>query len=196
MERLPTFYRKRKKKLHKLGEEPRSEDIIQQEAVLRREVNVLLVKEEKMWHQRSRINWLQSGDQNTKFFHTHASRRKRGNWIQGIEDSDGVWHEDIGKIEDEAVQYFTNLFTSTRPQLDERSLRGVHKVITNDMNRELSREFTTEEVSLAPRHMAPLKAPGPDGMPALFYHSFWHIIGSQVTNADRKSTRLNSSHSS
>ena len=31
--------------------------------------------------------------------------------------------------------------------------------------------------------MAPLKALGPDGMPALFYHSFWHIIGSQVTNA-------------
>ena len=116
---------------------------------------MLLVKEEKMWHQRSRINWLQSGDQNTKFFHTHASRRKRGNWIQGIEDSDGVWHEDIGKIEDVAVQYFTNLFTSMRPQLDERSFRGVHKVITDDMNRELSREFTTEEVSLALRHMAP-----------------------------------------
>ena len=139
---------------------------------------MLLVKEEKMWHQRSRINWLQNGDQNTKFFHTHASRRKRGNWIQGIEDNDGVWHEDIEKIEDVAAQYFTNLFTSMRPQLDERSLRGVHKVITDDMNRELSREFTTEEVSLALRHMAPLKAPGLDGIPALFYHSFWHIIGS------------------
>ena len=143
---------------------------------------MLLVKEEKMWHQRSRINWLQTGDQNTKFFHTHASRRKMGNWIQGIEDNDGVWHEDVDKIEDVAVQYFTNLFTSTRPQLDEQSLRRVHKIITDDMNRELSWEFTTEEVFLALRHMAPLKAPGPDGMPALFYHSFWHIIGSNVTN--------------
>lgn len=79
-----------------------------------------------------------------------------------------------------AVQFFTNLFSSTRPQLGEQSLRGVHKLITDDMNRELSREFTTEEVHLALRHMAPLKAPGPDGMPALFYHSFWHIIGSNV----------------
>ena len=82
-----------------------------------------------------------------------------------------------------AAQYFTNLFTSIRPQLDERSLRGVHKVIIDDMNKELSREFTTEEVSLALRHMAPLKASGPDGMPALFYHSFWHILRSHVTNA-------------
>ena len=40
----------KEKKLHKLGEEPRTEDIVQQEADLRREVNVLLVKEEKMWH--------------------------------------------------------------------------------------------------------------------------------------------------
>ncbi|XP_030945837.1 uncharacterized protein LOC115970327 [Quercus lobata] len=116
---ITNLLQEKKKKLHKLGEEPRTEDIVQQEADLRREVNVLLIKEEKMWHQRSRINWLQSGDQNTKFFHTHASRRKRGNWIQGIEDNDGVWHEDIDKIEDVAAQYFTNLFTSMRPQLDE-----------------------------------------------------------------------------
>ena len=79
------------------------------------------------------------------------------------------------------VQYFTNLFTLTRPQLGEKSLRGVHKLITDDMNRELSREFTTKEVYLALRYMAPLKAPGPDGMLALFYHSYWHIIGFHVT---------------
>jgi len=48
----------KKKKLHKLGEGPRIEAIVQQEADLRREVNVLLIKEEKMWQQRSRINWL------------------------------------------------------------------------------------------------------------------------------------------
>ena len=79
------------------------------------------------------------------------------------------------------VQYFTNLFTLTRPQLGEQSLKGVHKLITDDMNRELSREFTTKEVYLALRYIAPLRALGPDGMPALFYHSYWNIIGSHVT---------------
>lgn len=37
-------------------------------ALLKAELNSLYDKEEKMWHQWSRIQWLQSGDQNTEFF--------------------------------------------------------------------------------------------------------------------------------
>ena len=62
---ITNLLQEKKKKLHKLGKEPRTEAIVQQEADMRREVNVLLIKEENMWQQRSRINWLQSGDQNT-----------------------------------------------------------------------------------------------------------------------------------
>lgn len=35
-------------------------------------------REEKYWQQRSRINWLCAGDQNTKFFHSTTVRRRRG----------------------------------------------------------------------------------------------------------------------
>ena len=44
---------------------------------LKKELNVLYDKEEKMWQQRSCIQWLKNGDQNTHFFHGSTTQRKR-----------------------------------------------------------------------------------------------------------------------
>ena len=49
------------------------------------------------------------------------------------------------------------------------------------MNERLAMEFTIEEVEVALKQMAPLKSPGPDGMPLLFYQNYWSLIRSNVT---------------
>jgi hypothetical protein len=41
--------------------------------------------------------------------------------------------------------------------------------ITDEMNVDLCRSFSAEEISDALFQMGPLKAPGPDGFPARFY---------------------------
>jgi len=49
------------------------------------------------------------------------------------------------------------------------------------MNDVLMQEFSQEEVKRALDSIGDLKAPGPDGMPALFYKSFWDTVGDQVS---------------
>ncbi|KAM6582619.1 hypothetical protein CsatB_009621 [Cannabis sativa] len=51
---------------------------------LESQLSDLLEKEEIFWQQRSRIQWLKAGDQNTKFFHQYANTRRRNNAIPGL----------------------------------------------------------------------------------------------------------------
>ena len=62
------------------------------------ELNCWLENEDEMWRQRSRINWLQSGDRNTRFFHEKALTRFKKNLIDGLLDAEGRWQEDEARI--------------------------------------------------------------------------------------------------
>ena len=50
---------------------------------------------------------------------------------------------------------------------------GVQKVVTDSMNADLAKPYSADEVERAIKDMVPLKAPGPDGMPPLFYQIYW-----------------------
>ena len=62
-------------------------------------------------------------------------------------------------------------------------LEGMLPTMTGDMNSDLNRSFLAEEVQRALHQMAPLIAPGPNGMSPIFYKSFWHIVGNDVIMA-------------
>ena len=57
---------------------------------VKKDINEVLAREEVMWKQRSRAEWLKCGDRNTKFFHVTASQSRKTNKIEGLE-SEGVW---------------------------------------------------------------------------------------------------------
>ena len=42
---------------------------------------------------------------------------------------------------------------------------------------------STEDIKRVVFEMHPLKAPGPDGMPSLFYRHYWSIVGDQLAAA-------------
>jgi hypothetical protein len=53
--------------------------------------------------------------------------------------------------------------------------------INQNMKEDLNTDFTAEEVYNAIKEMKSMTAPGPDGLPALFYHTYWDIVGKDVT---------------
>lgn len=46
--------------------------------------------EERIWKQKARIDWLQLGDSNTKFFHAYAQMRQNAKGIHRLERADGT----------------------------------------------------------------------------------------------------------
>ena len=56
-------------------------------------------------------------------------------------------------------------------------------MVTKDRNAKLVERYTAEEVVAAIKEMAPLKAPGPDGMPPLFFQMYWLDIGMDIIEA-------------
>ena len=92
--------------------------------------------------------------------------------IEGVRDGDGNWNVHPKDIAQVFVSYFNTLFFSSRHNGFARVLELVPNVVTEEMNTSLSRAFDASEVQVALQQMAPLKAPGPDGMLPLFYQHF------------------------
>ncbi|KAL0013129.1 hypothetical protein SO802_000198 [Lithocarpus litseifolius] len=148
---------------------------------LRNDIEKLKRKEECMWKQWARTAWLKEGDQNTRFFHYRASQRNKRNYITGLENEAGLWMEDeteMGKI---VERYFQDMFTTSQPDGFDSILDGIEPAVTAEMCVALDRNFQAEEVNQALKQMAPLTAPGPDGMSPIFYKTYWHIVGKDVT---------------
>lgn len=58
----------------------------------------------------------------------------------------------------------------------------VQQCISHEMNGELLKPFTDEEIWVAVKGIAPLKASEIDGFLPLFYQQYWHILGPKVSS--------------
>lgn len=66
---------------HKESDSGLTEEELGLRKKLKEEIQDIANKEEISWKQKSRINWLKHGDNNTSFFHKFANGRKARNFI-------------------------------------------------------------------------------------------------------------------
>ncbi|KAL7246657.1 hypothetical protein ACSBR2_001707 [Camellia fascicularis] len=72
---------KLKSELASLQAKPSSADNLTHQSAVQRELEIMLAWEEMFLHQRSRVRWLNYGDQNSKFFHASMIQHRQRNQI-------------------------------------------------------------------------------------------------------------------
>ena len=167
-------------KMEHLMTEVQIDDIIAQMKALDCRMDELESREEMYWKQRSRQNWLQHGDKNTTFFHTKAKQREARNKIVNLKDAAGREYKDEDQITELLTTFFEELFTTSGNVEVENVIDKVDARVSAEQVAQLAAPFTGAEVYDALFQMHPTKAPGPDGMSALFFQKFWHIVGKDV----------------
>ncbi|GLU16375.1 hypothetical protein SLE2022_328130 [Rubroshorea leprosula] len=135
----------------------------------------VLFKEELLWFQKSRVEWIASGDRNTTFYHLSTITRRCRNKVGALK-IDGVWTEEPQILKNHVLNFFVHLFSrssSTNPV----PLASVsHPTIDASEHPTLIKPATEEEVQIALFSMKGLKSPGPDGIQALFYQRNWDTV--------------------
>lgn len=76
------------------------------------------------------------------------------------------------------LDYFANMFTSEVGEPDSAILVDVRRSVTQDMNTGLLAPFSYEALF----QIGDLKAPGPDGLHAVFFKRFWSLLGDTLVS--------------
>ncbi|KAF7837557.1 reverse transcriptase [Senna tora] len=164
-----------KKKLGELSNADFVEGKMEQIKELKHKIADLRKQEEQFWEARARVKWLRSGDKNTRFFHATTLQRSF-NRIAKIQMDNGEWEIEESRIREVFSGYYSNLFTSNSPPDSTPSLASFPSRISEEMNADLLKQVTLEELKEAVFSLGALKAPGPDGLNGLFFQKSWDFV--------------------
>lgn len=170
-----------------------SVEAIEQENVLPQQWHRRCIQEEILWKQKSRVQWLKEGEQNTKFFHRSALDHRSANRILELKNNAGEIlknHNDISALLSDHFSSIAQEPPTNREEAIKELTAAIPKSITSYQNWALCREISLEEVEEAIQSMLNDKAPGPDGFTINFYKACWNTVKQEVWEVVEDSRRL------
>lgn len=153
----------------------------------------LLAQREEEWRLKSRVIWLKSGDENTKFFQAYAKGQKAANTIWEMKDRQGEMVSSFKGLASLGVDHFQSLFKApAETSLVEiiQLAQTFPRFAEEEENSNLMEEVTLDELKGVMHSFQRDKSPGPDGWTIEFYEGFFELLGKdllEVVEESRKS---------
>lgn len=130
--------------------------------------NTLLYSEEEFWKLKSRIQWLNEGDANTKLFHFSTIHRRKCNRILSFHDTVGNWTFDNDTIHQTKFNHFQQPYTTQLSTSQHEHIPTYSNSLTSSDIQSLQLPLSTAEIFKTVHFLQPLKTYGPDGLHPIF----------------------------
>ncbi|KAI0529236.1 hypothetical protein KFK09_001783 [Dendrobium nobile] len=124
---------------------------------------------------------MNEGDNNSIFFQTYASAKRRLNNIVKIKDEDGNVVERQDQIEGVLLKFFEQKWRQRESSLE--GWPNPNSIVNGDDKIWLSRAFMEEEVEAVIKDLGSNIAQGCDGITYSFLRTYWEIIKKDFLNA-------------
>uniref|UniRef100_A0A2N9ETE7 Reverse transcriptase domain-containing protein n=1 Tax=Fagus sylvatica TaxID=28930 RepID=A0A2N9ETE7_FAGSY len=177
---------KKKEELKCIQENINFVDDVRRESEHREQLDQLLHREEILWSQKARKEWDLKEDRNTKYFQAIVRNIRRHNKIIQIKNEEDVWISDQAQIEHSFCTHFQKLYVD-EPQYSADEIQFQLNCLqipklTDQQRCTLDQLVDDAEILPVVQQLGPLKAPGPDGIPAAFYKKFWPTVQHEILN--------------
>ncbi|XP_019225394.1 PREDICTED: uncharacterized protein LOC109206977 [Nicotiana attenuata] len=135
----------------RLQQTPLNLKLQKEEARLIRKTKRLKEAKHQFLRQKSKVQWLEQGDLNTKYFHSMMKARRNMNRVFSITDAEGIYRTEVDEIAKAFTVFYTNLLGTSNRQMEHVNSRLIQQgpIVTERQRSMLEEEFTEKEVKTA-----------------------------------------------
>jgi hypothetical protein len=174
------------KSLYELNELNQTEERSTRIAIIESELKDIYINNAKGAQIRSRVDFIEKGETNSKYFLSLEKSRQCKKVITSLK-VDGKRVHQTQDILNAEVKFYQELYTSNFIN-DEQYKQYINRVnfkstLDPDLADICEGKITYEEATTSIKEMKLNKSPGLDGLTVEFYQSFWHIIGNVVVSS-------------
>ncbi|XP_074290417.1 uncharacterized protein LOC141617141 [Silene latifolia] len=167
-----------------LIQDPLNEDLCKSEKDCAKDLADLKVARDQYLRQKAKYEWMQSGDDNTSYFHARITRRRAKNRVFQIRDMDQNMCDDPDAIQAAFEQYYKVLLGTSKKvtNINKKVVASGH-CLTQAHCDILLAPVNGDEIKQAMYAIPGTKSPGPDGYTSQFFKDNWDIVGPDVIAA-------------
>ncbi|XP_062118254.1 uncharacterized protein LOC133831861 [Humulus lupulus] len=140
---------------------------------------------ESFLRQKSKVDWLRSGDDNTAYFHACLKQRRASNCITSIVTETGQSIENFDAVVDHFVNHFQKIMgsKSMASRSIQKSCFDLGHKLTLEQQVSLVKPFSTKEVKDAFFSINSIKILRPDGFGSGFFKALWSNLETEISAA-------------